>query len=90
MTDILQKICSNIWETWETPYIWPDIWTKSFNHASKVMLKIIKNHLQPHADRIIAEEQTGFMKDRSTIKQIFILRILCEKLKKRQCKRMDR
>ena len=92
MTDILHKICSNIWETG----IWPEIWTKSLiitlpkkgnlqhcsnyrtisliSHASKVMLKIIKNRLQPQADRIIAEEQAGFMKDRSTIEQI-----LCEK-----------
>ena len=43
------------------------------------MLKIIKNRLQPQADRIIAEEQAGFMKYRSTIEQIFNLRILCEK-----------
>ena len=86
MTDILHKICSDIWETWETPYIYffPDIWKKIINHnptekgnirncsnyltislishASKVMLKIIKNRLQLQADRIIAEEQTGFMK----------------------------
>ena len=97
MTDILHKICFNIWETG----IWPEIWTKSLiitlpkkgnlqhcsnyrtisliSHASKVMLKIIKNRLQPQADRIIAEEQAGFMKDRSTIEQIFNLRILCEK-----------
>ena len=97
MTDILHKICSNIWITG----IWPEIWTKSLiitlpkkgnlqhcsnyrtisliSHASKVMLKIIKNRLQPQADRIIAEEQAGFMKDRSTIEQIFNIRILCEK-----------
>ena len=43
------------------------------------MLKIILNRLQPQADEIIAEEQTGFRAGRSTTEQIFNLRILCEK-----------
>ena len=54
--------------------------------ANKVMLKIIKNRLQPQADRVISEEQAGFVKDRSTIGQIFKLRILCEKHKLQQKK----
>ena len=37
------------------------------SNASKVKLKIIKNRLKPQDDRIIVEEHTGFMKDRSTI-----------------------
>ena len=49
------------------------------SHASKVMLKILLNRLQPQADKIIAEEQAGFRQGRSTIEQIFNLRILCEK-----------
>ena len=43
------------------------------------MLKIILNRLSPQAEKIIAEEQAGFRAGRSTTKQIFNLRILCEK-----------
>ena len=49
------------------------------SHGSKVMLKIILNRLKPLAENIIAEEQAGFRRGRSTIEQIFNLRILCEK-----------
>ena len=49
------------------------------SHPSKVMLKIILNILQPQAEKIIAEEQAGFIAGRSTTEQIFNLRILCEK-----------
>ena len=47
-------------------------------HPSKVMLRIILNRLRPQAEEIIAEEQAGFRTGRSTTKQIFNLRILCE------------
>ena len=43
------------------------------------MLKIILNRLKPQAEKIIAEEQAGFRAGKSTTKQIFNLRILCEK-----------
>ena len=43
------------------------------------MLKIILNRLTPQAEKIIAEEQAGFVAGRSTTKQIFNLRIFCEK-----------
>ena len=49
------------------------------SHPSKVMLKIILNRLKPQAERIIAEEQADFRARKSTTKQIFNLRILCEK-----------
>ena len=49
------------------------------SHPSKVMLKIILNRLQPQAEEIIPEEQTGFRAGRSTTEQIFNLRIHCEK-----------
>ncbi|KAI0238708.1 GATA zinc finger domain-containing protein 1 [Lamellibrachia satsuma] len=49
------------------------------SHPSKVMLKILLNRLKPQAEEIIAEEQAGFRAGRSTIEQIFNLRILCEK-----------
>ena len=49
------------------------------SHPSKVMLKIILNRLKPQAEKIIAEEQAGFRRGRSTTGHIFNLRILCEK-----------
>ena len=49
------------------------------SHGSKVMLKIILNRLKPLAEIIIVEEQAAFCRGRSTIEQIFNLRILCEK-----------
>ena len=54
------------------------------SHPSKVMLKILINRLQPLAEEIIAEEQAGFRARKSTTKQIFNLRILCEKYLKHQ------
>ena len=51
------------------------------SHPSKVMLKIILNRVKPHAqaEKIIAEEQAGFMAGRSTTEQTFNLHILFEK-----------
>ena len=46
------------------------------SHPSKVMLKIILNRLKPQAEKIIAEEQTGFRAGGSITEQIFNLRIL--------------
>ena len=43
------------------------------------MLEITLNRLKPHAEAIIAEEQTGFRAGRSTTEQIFNPRILCER-----------
>ena len=42
-------------------------------------MKIILHRLKLQAERIIAEEQAGFREGRSITKQIFNLRILCEK-----------
>ena len=42
------------------------------------MLKIILNRLKSQAEKIIAEEQTGFRAGRSTTEQIFNLRIFCK------------
>ena len=49
------------------------------SHPSKILLKVILNRLRPQAERLIAEEQAGFRKGRSTVEQIFNLRILSEK-----------
>ena len=52
---------------------------KPHQSPKQVMLKIILNRLKPLAEKIIAEEQAGLRAGRSTTKQIFNLRILCEK-----------
>ena len=44
-----------------------------------MFLKVILNRLQPQINEHIAEEQAGFMAGRSTVEQVFNLRILCEK-----------
>ena len=54
------------------------------NHPSNVMLKFIRNRLQPQAEEIIAEAQAGFRAVRSTTDQIFNLRIFCEKYMQHQ------
>ena len=54
------------------------------SYPSKVMLRIILNRHQPQAEEIIADEQAGFRAGRSTIEQIFNLRILCEKYLQQQ------
>ena len=53
-------------------------------HPSKVLLRIILNRLKHQAKDIIAEEQAGFMKGRSTVEQIFNLRQIIEKYQEHQ------
>ena len=45
------------------------------SHPIKVMLMIVLNRFQPHAEEISAEELAGFKSGRSTTEQIFSLRI---------------
>ena len=40
--------------------------------------------MKPQVETIIAEEQAGFREGRSTIEQIFNLRIICEKYREQQ------
>ena len=54
------------------------------SHPSKVMLKVLLIRQKPQAEEIIAEEQAGFRTGRSTIEQIFNLRIICEKYHQHQ------
>ncbi|KAK3888947.1 hypothetical protein Pcinc_007015 [Petrolisthes cinctipes] len=54
------------------------------SQASKVMLKVILNRLNPQAEEIIAKEQAGFHRGRSTTEQIFNLRVLGEKYSQHQ------
>ena len=48
-------------------------------YASKILLRIILNRLNPQAETILAEEQAGFRKSRITIEQILNCRLLMEK-----------
>ena len=43
------------------------------------MLRIVLTRLQPKIDALLSEEQAGFRKNRSTVEQIFNLRMLMEK-----------
>ena len=54
------------------------------SHPSKVLLRVILNRLKHQAKDIIAEEQAGFMKGRSTSEQIFNLRCIIEKYQEHQ------
>ena len=48
-------------------------------HASKILLRIIQDRLKSIVDVSIGEEQAGFREGRSTIEQIFCLRLIGEK-----------
>ena len=43
------------------------------------MLRILLQRLQPRIEALLAEEQAGFRKGRSTVEQIFNLRQISEK-----------
>ena len=47
-------------------------------------MRIINNRLKSQAEGILAEEQAGFRKGRSTTEQIANVRILCEKYRDHQ------
>ncbi|KAL8577432.1 hypothetical protein ACOMHN_048067 [Nucella lapillus] len=49
------------------------------SHPSKVMLRVLLNRLKGKKEEILAEEQAGFISKRSTVKQIFNIRILIKK-----------
>ncbi|CAF1621865.1 unnamed protein product, partial [Adineta ricciae] len=52
------------------------------NHTGKVLLMVLLNRLKHQLDPFLSEEQAGFRKDRSTVHQILILRLLAEKAKR--------
>ncbi|KAL8607179.1 hypothetical protein ACOMHN_009573 [Nucella lapillus] len=49
------------------------------SHPSKVMLRVLLNRLKWKSEEILAEEQARFRPKRSTVEQIFDIRILIEK-----------
>jgi len=52
------------------------------NHTGKVLLTVLLNRLKSYLDPYLSEEQAGFRKDRSTVHQILVLRLLAEKAKR--------
>ena len=53
------------------------------SHASKIMLRIILRRFSSQIKPSLAEVQAGFRKGRSTVEQIFNLRVICRNTKKR-------
>ena len=48
------------------------------NHSSKVLLEIIRSRMKPYVETILAEEQAGFRPGRSTVEQVFALKLLIQ------------
>jgi len=49
------------------------------SHCEKVMAKVILQRIQRRTEEILSEAQVGFRVKRSTIDQLFTLRLLAEK-----------
>lgn len=49
------------------------------SHPSKVMLRVLLNRLTPHVEELLGDEQAGFRAGRSTVEQIFNIRVIAEK-----------
>ena len=48
------------------------------NHGSKILLEIIRRRMKPYVEAILSEEQAGFRVGRSTVEQVFALRLLIQ------------
>lgn len=49
------------------------------SHPSKVLLRIILNRIQKRTEELLAEEQAGFRRGKSTVQQVFNCRMITEK-----------
>lgn len=49
------------------------------SHPSKVMLRVLLNRLKRKSEEVLSEEQAGFRPKRSTVEQIFNIRLIIEK-----------
>src|SRR3989454_11288618 len=49
------------------------------SHMGKILMSILLNRLKVQTDEYMADEQAGFRRDRSTIQQILLLRLIAEK-----------
>ena len=48
------------------------------NHSSKIFQEIIQSRMKPYVEAILAEEQAGFRPGRSTVEQVFSLKMLIQ------------
>ena len=48
------------------------------NHSSKILLEIIRIRMKPYVEAILEEEQAGFRPGRSTVEQVFALKMLIQ------------
>jgi hypothetical protein len=48
------------------------------NHGSKILLEVIRSRMKPYVEAILAEEQAGFRAGRSTVEQVFALKLLIQ------------
>jgi hypothetical protein len=53
------------------------------NHMSKVLMTVLLERLKAQMEPHLSEEQAGFRRDRSTVHQILILRLMAEKAKRK-------
>src|SRR6218665_1817814 len=53
------------------------------SHIGKVLMIVLLNRLMAQTEEYLADEQAGFRKDRSTIQQILMLRLIAEKAKRK-------
>ena len=53
------------------------------SHISKVLLMVLLERLKAQVEPYLSEEQAGFRRDRSTVQQILILRLIAEKAKRK-------
>ncbi len=56
------------------------------SHTGKIMMNILLERFQAQIDCHLSEAQAGFRKDRSTVQQILILRLIAEKAKRKNVK----
>lgn len=55
------------------------------NHACKVTLTILLERLKYEIEPYLSEEQAGFRKDRGTVQRILALKLIAEKMWKKNC-----
>ena len=53
------------------------------SHMGKVLMVVLLNRLKAQTEEYLADEQAGFRKDRSTVQQILMLRLIAEKAKRK-------
>jgi len=56
------------------------------NHMCKGLMVVTLERLKPQVEAYLAEEQAGFRSDRNTTQEILILRLLVEKVKRKDKK----